>query len=322
MRIGSSRAKVSCISHRFHKIVAHNSEEYEQALEFDQLRKVMSCSDSFSGFNEAPIRFPPTFKYDVLRTLKRSRTKSLRRGISATPTIITTHEKLLSEVAEKEQEHAVEDDRDEDDLEPDGASVVSSAWTSVRSRRTVDPDPDDDDPDDEGEPNSAGLYIQSPPASASTANLMHKMWSAAAAHKAKQKWTALFREANSPKSPSPKFKPVSTPATGTNTKANGEKKWRQSWVSTKSPKSPGPRTPRRASQPVVEQSPPETPGAIDSEDMRQTKAGRAREFQAALLDAANAKPHKHLALSENNVDLEEEDKGVYDSSHKQRVPSW
>lgn len=322
MRIGSSRAKVSCIPHRFHKIVAHNSEEYEQALEFDQLRKVMSCSDSFSGFNEAPIRFPPTFKYDVLRTLKRSRTKSLRRGISATPTIITTHEKLLSEVAEKEQEHAVEDDRDEDDLEPDGASVVSSAWTSVRSRRTVDPDPDDDDPDDEGEPNSAGLYIQSPPASASTANLMHKMWSAAAAHKAKQKWTALFREANSPKSPSPKFKPVSTPATGTNTKANGEKKWRQSWVSTKSPKSPGPRTPRRASQPVVEQFPPETPGAIDPEDMRQTKAGRAREFQAALLDAANAKPHKHLALSENNVDLEEEDKGVYDSSHKQRVPSW
>ncbi|KAJ2967182.1 hypothetical protein NUW54_g13582 [Trametes sanguinea] len=52
-------------------------------------------------------------------------------------------------------------------------------------------------------------------------------------------------------------------------------------------------------------------------------ASRNKEFQAALLDAANARPHQHLALSENNVDLEEEEeKGVYDSSHKQRVPSW
>jgi hypothetical protein len=30
------------------------------------------------GFNEADINFPPTFKYDVMRTLKRPKTKSAR----------------------------------------------------------------------------------------------------------------------------------------------------------------------------------------------------------------------------------------------------
>lgn len=50
------------------------NKDYKAALEFDQLRTVMKDGQGFIGFNEAEIKFPPTFKYDVA---KRSRT--LRR---------------------------------------------------------------------------------------------------------------------------------------------------------------------------------------------------------------------------------------------------
>src|ERR1700743_2443819 len=43
--------------------------DYAQALGFDQLRNLMRHGDAFMGFNEADINFPPTFKYDVMRTL-------------------------------------------------------------------------------------------------------------------------------------------------------------------------------------------------------------------------------------------------------------
>lgn len=40
---------------------------YHQALEFDQLRAVLRDTDALRGFHEAPIRFPPTYKYDVIK---------------------------------------------------------------------------------------------------------------------------------------------------------------------------------------------------------------------------------------------------------------
>ncbi|KAI9066127.1 DNase I-like protein [Trametes sanguinea] len=285
--------------------------DYEQALEFDQLRKVMATGDPFAGFHEAPIHFPPTFKYDV----KRSRHRSFKRP-PPKPVSAVRHEKLLTEVAEQEQEgKEMQDDRAspqgraaspqgqecDEECEQDGeaASVVSSAWTSVRSRPTTDPDPDADE-DIENSPPSAGFLSQSPPNNASTGNLVHKVFSATAAHKAKEKWVALWSAATSPNTPGGKRR----------------HRWRQSWASARSPTQS-----RRGSQNTNEDVPPETP--VDPADPRQNRASRNKEFQAALLDAANARPHQHLALSENNVDLEEEEeKGVYDSSHKQRVPSW
>lgn len=46
-------------------------QQYDHALAFDQLKKIMREQPHiFNGFKEAPIRFPPTFKYDVLKTIK------------------------------------------------------------------------------------------------------------------------------------------------------------------------------------------------------------------------------------------------------------
>lgn len=52
------------------------NKKYDQALAFDQLGKVLKEGDAFKGFKEAPIEFPPTYKYDVLKTLKIKRTKT------------------------------------------------------------------------------------------------------------------------------------------------------------------------------------------------------------------------------------------------------
>ena len=262
----------------------------------------MASGDAFLGFNEAPIHFPPTFKYDV----KRSRLKSFKRP-PATPTILTPlHDKMLSDVTEHESQPTAETgdqaEQDADEPEPDAESMVSSAWMSTRSRQTPEDLEGEDDQDDQ-ESHSLKFSTQSPPASASAANLVHKMWSAAAAHKAKEKWMSVFN-AHSPRSPSHR--------------SNGSKRsrWRESWSQNKMVPPA-----RRASQPekTSDGQHPQTP--VDPADPRQPKAGRTKELQSALLEAAHARPHKHLALSENNVDLEEE-VGVYDSSHKQRVPSW
>lgn len=54
---------------------------YDQAIEFDQLRKVMKEGKEFKGFNEHPITFPPTYKYDVLKTLKKPKKERTVRRI-------------------------------------------------------------------------------------------------------------------------------------------------------------------------------------------------------------------------------------------------
>lgn len=49
--------------------------DYSDALEFDQLKKVLEEPNScFEGFQEADIHFAPTYKYDLLAPLKRKRT--------------------------------------------------------------------------------------------------------------------------------------------------------------------------------------------------------------------------------------------------------
>ncbi len=60
------------------------NKKYDQALAFDQLGKVLKEGDSFKGFKEAPIHFPPTYKYDVLKTLKikaQQTLTSIRNGV-------------------------------------------------------------------------------------------------------------------------------------------------------------------------------------------------------------------------------------------------
>ena len=58
------------------------NKRYDDALEFDQLRKILRDPKSvFEGFAEAPIAFPPTFKFDVIKTVKMRRGRPMRRTL-------------------------------------------------------------------------------------------------------------------------------------------------------------------------------------------------------------------------------------------------
>ena len=85
----------------------------------------MKSGEAFIGFKESPIDFPPTFKYDVLRTIKQK--KYLKANSSK-------HTLVLSEVEEKKD--LVEDEPEQED--GDSASI-SSAWASNLSRMTSRP---------------------------------------------------------------------------------------------------------------------------------------------------------------------------------------
>lgn len=266
------------ISPRFQFLLTTNitpsdlSIDYAQALAFDQLRNLMQSGKAFVGFNEAPIDFPPTFKYDVLRTIK-SKRRGSRLDRWKTP---AERARRLTEVDEHADEHNCEDvDGEVSDKEGDGdaevASLSSSVWTSMHSRRT-----DGDDDSFQPSPSSHAVSTFSSPGSRVSV-------SAAALNKAKTKWLTLLSPA-SPRSPT-------------------------KWLKTKQAVFVGRHEP--------------IPGLSPREDKSDVHLGD----RPGSLDATVLRPSlKRLSSTKSSLPSDDEDegddKGVYDSSHKKRVPSW
>ncbi|XP_006459141.1 hypothetical protein AGABI2DRAFT_218097 [Agaricus bisporus var. bisporus H97] len=96
--------------------------DYAQALHFDQLKQLIKSGTAFIGFEEGIINFPPTFKYDVSRTLKNSkhnisgRSQSPQAETPVTPVYLSQDDLARSTTGQ---------DRDED--------VVSIASTASHS---------------------------------------------------------------------------------------------------------------------------------------------------------------------------------------------
>jgi hypothetical protein len=64
---------------RLHADWLVRAKDYETALRFDQLRSVMDEPDSvFRGFREAPIKFGPTYKFDLPKKVAKKRSVLLR----------------------------------------------------------------------------------------------------------------------------------------------------------------------------------------------------------------------------------------------------
>lgn len=222
---------------------------------------------AFSGFNEAPINFPPTFKYDVFR---RSKSRAIRRHSKRG----AERDKETTET-EAEAAGTTGDDEDaEDEGEGEVLSLASSTWNSMQSRPMADGDDE----------RYFTTYGSSPAVSDGGRAAL-----ASAAHKAKARWKALVTPSHSPP-------------------ASPVMKWlrKQSLVDV----------------PVISREPPSS--SIASVDMAVSEAPR----KTALLD-----PHDRTYLTPRPTsrgmsvpihDPLEEDGGraVYDSSAKQRVPSW
>jgi len=251
--------------------------DYAQALAFDQLRKLMQEGKGFVGFNEGPINFAPTFKYDVLRTLKRSKTKGSRHNWKFN----AERPNPLYEVEELDRDDD-EDEGDDDGEGGEGASMTSSVWTSVHSKAPTDGDDSD-------------FFTSSPAQAVSTPNLAHKISVAAAAHKAKTKWLALLA-------------PVSAPSTPTTM-------WRKPKHGGTMPSAPS------VKEPISARSSTDI-GAKPSAHAKSTASPELTSNRLSRPRAPIRSTSMKSVQQSGDEDTDEEDKGVYDSSNKKRVPSW
>lgn len=238
------------------ELIPNDFAEYSQALAFDQLRTLMATGQAFVGFKEARIDFPPTFKYDVLRTLKK------KKGSKRQTWKHFTANHFIRDFEEKEQQEFEVDGVEE--LDGDAASI-SSAWTS-NSRLVEDQD-----------------YCQATPSSQSLNTPESRVSFAVVANKAKAKWHDLL----SPTSPHRGCEPRQD--LGHPRKLNGSLRLAPSGSCNSQP-GPG-------STPNVEH----------------------RSILRPLLSARASSTKFDCKTSDED---EGEDTGVYDSSHKQRVPSW
>lgn len=256
---------------RLHADWLISRQDYAQALAFDQLRNIMEKEQAFVGFQEAPIDFPPTFKYDVLRTLKRPKYSSRPdrwRGERSHP---------LTEVEEKEKElEFVEDDDADEEGEGENTSLSSSAWTSTHSRLVMEVD--------DGELDSPLMSQSTTPGS--------KVSLSTAAHRAKIKWFSML-------SPSVRASPAR-------------------WL-------------KRRDSPDVEvlkSHKPHTSVDIVSEIKTPLREERAISLDGGESQLLKPPPLGRVSSTKSSVPSDDEDgisdvdKGVYDSSHKKRVPSW
>lgn len=228
----------------------------------------MKEKTTFAGFHEAPINFPPTFKYDVLRSLKRSKRSSSKRSQ------IGDHFAHIAEVEERER------DTQDEDGDEDVVSVVSTTTgaTSVRSQPAL--------------PELATNYLQelspSPSTQATYVNSASKISVASTnARKAKLKLMSLL---------SPSF--VNTSDKLLKVKSSPEYLQSPTPTTPISSVPPTPMTPRHASSilGVFRKSRPPPMILVNSPD------SPARS-----------------SVSGDTLIVE---KGIYDSSSKQRVPSW
>lgn len=232
-------------------------EDYAQALEFDELKVLMKKSTVLNGFNEGLINFPPTFKYDVLRTKRSKRRTPKSNGLDPTE----NPSARLTELEERDIEETEED--------VEGVSLVSSIMTSLP---TTEPGMQGD---------NSFHTLPATPLTVISSNKPSAMLNLAT--RAKARW--LSTSFGTPSSKSPKRKP-------------GDVRPR-----ILSPPSPSIRTGLSSSNPNLH--------------VMSDEGSRRRFFRPSPLNLVNPVGH-HTGEEE----LETEGKGVYDSSHKKRVPSW
>lgn len=311
--------------------------EYSEAQEFDQLRAIMRSlgSNAFLGFHEAAIDFPPTFKYDVLRTLKGGKRSSSKRRSRR------KKKKDLTEVGEEAEDpdyapqSAVTQEDGEGPLE--SASMISRS-TSYYSRNTREQgdgsygSDSDSDSDRSGEKNINGDK-DSGIAQKARIGVVY------AALKAKEKLHAAFGSTgslpNAPNSthlvkgiqlqapPLPIIKADVVRSPSRNTALSARKSAEVSSPSAAAiPKEPYKDPPKSG---LVTPSVSRKTTSLDiprkpSHDS-QSNAQLARSIAAKSPSVSKTTLTLHeVKDAEQSLDIE--DKGVYDTSSKQRVPSW
>jgi hypothetical protein len=233
----------------------------------------METNSAFSGFQEAPINFPPTFKYDVV-----SRSKTKRRH----------SRRSLIDGNETEREGGEEEENGED-VEDESRSLASSAWTTHSKGVASEPEGDD----------YFTTFTSNP-----TVGEGGRVALTVAAKKAKAKWKTLL---------SPSVVPRAPPAWLRNTRGLRDIVPRSKSPNiVEHPPSSGPSTEDIPSSPI--EFPHQTDQLLEPPDKQRIFIPRpsSRGFSTKSVPST---PIEHPLDNEDGI-------AVYDSSHKQRVPSW
>lgn len=296
--------------------------EYNQALAFDQLRNIMAKGQAFVGFHEGDINFPPTFKYDVFRSLKRDKSRMSKENSKGHAyykrwRAHASNQSLSRLDEQNDQPPTVNTDADSGNVgeteekganaftdNEDGGSIISAAVTatSTRSRPTENGDEDEDD-----------VYFAQPLISrANTKNAritsVHKPFLRKAAMKAKDKWLALIsapkkdsskpfyfvRKASRAKRSSAAVSATTMPQLGRSTSGTSRVAFEETHAAS-----------------ATELSQNNNAQASVLRHASSKKSGKSTKSTSAVSDQESTK----------TADVDDR-KGVYDSSSKQRVPSW
>ncbi|KAH8979602.1 DNase I-like protein [Lactarius hatsudake] len=253
--------------------------EYAQALAFDQLFNIMRNGHAFVGFREAPINFPPTFKYDVLRTIKHKHKNSKRRQTAA-QALTRTPEAGEEIEPEKRPDGALSDLSSEDET-GDLASVVSSGTTFSQRDQISDEDNDSDAESD---------YLRRRMTYQQRGGGLVKRFSVTAAQRAKSKLAELINPQSSPRIIRSRRANAPAPPPEGNIKSARSV----------------PTTPL-----LGQRVTPSTPDEADDDVL-----GSAPSL------VSRARSTRSFTGAGDGTVRDDDDKGVYDSSSKQRVPSW
>ena len=243
----------------------------------------MRNGQAFVGFREAAINFPPTFKYDVLRTSRHKRKRSKHsQMLSGVVTALSQDSAEACDQPEAEEHHdgGHSDGSSEDDTNGELASVVSSVTTAFSQRSQVS----DEDNDSGAESDYLRRRMGHPVRSGG----LVKRISQSAAQRAKSKWAEIINAPPSPRAIRSRRANAPTP------QPKGDEKSPRSIPTT-------PLLGQRATSPAH---------TTHSETM----------LSSATAFKGRAK--SSLSLTGDGTAETEDDRGVYDSSSKRRVPSW
>lgn len=273
--------------------------EYAQAQEFDQLRKIMNGlgTSVFSGFHEATIDFPPTFKYDILRTLKGSKRRRERRR--------RRMRQMLSGVEETKQERSEQCAATNPNGSPfegdnDHGADSDSSSSSSRSRTVSATSSDSTEQMEKG---GEDKYDERDSRIGRKASHATKS--------VKKRWRGIFHS-----------KSAAAGTTASVKHAEGRKE--ASSTSKISATSSQPQTPiSTKSNPILTlASSMRSTVSMDIPRRSEAESRPSSQLARSTASSAAASEVTFKANDDDEAALGIEDKGVYDTSSKQRVPSW
>jgi hypothetical protein len=298
---------------RLHADWLVSRKEYAQALEFDQLRNAMVRGDVFDGFSEAPIDFAPTFKYDVWRSAKRTRSmkkKAEAKNREKDKEAKREGEECIMEVDEEcETDNNLTDDQSSWVGGDRRASVDTSAALSTIAGTISE----------EGSPTSERLVTVTQPLRPVAAVAK------TTAIKAKHRFMKFIKAATPP---------VNIPSSSMSSRSSISKSTSPTKSSVFSPPSS---TWAAVAPDVTTHTYPahlldNRRQSIDSAFEEGFAAGTSTSSRPGLTRQISTKIRRRFSTSQSQQDVNDDDssssseedirQGVYDSSSKQRVPSW